>query len=129
MATKPKPTRGVGHNSIDKDRLRAFVDRIESLSEKAELASDIRDVYAEAKGAGYDVAALRQVIKMRRQDAGERDARQAIIDEYMASSATTARHRSGPPRSSAPALCRQCEEDREMGILMCSKYLSQSTTR
>jgi uncharacterized protein (UPF0335 family) len=87
MPRKPKSSdtaAGIGHNSVDRERLRGLVDRIEALeAEKAELAADIRDVYAEAKSAGYDVAALRHVIRLRKQDKTERDERQQLVDEYM----------------------------------------------
>ena len=52
-----------------KDHLKAFVERIERLEEeKKALADDIRDVYAEAKGTGFDVKALRTIVKLRKQD-------------------------------------------------------------
>jgi uncharacterized protein (UPF0335 family) len=47
------------------------------------LAADVRDVYAKAKSSGFDVAALGQIIKLRKQDKDERDARQAVVDEYL----------------------------------------------
>jgi uncharacterized protein (UPF0335 family) len=77
----------IGHNStgaLDKDRLRSLVERIEELeSQKVELSADIKDVYQEAKGAGFDVAALRQIIKLRKQDQTQRQEREALIAEYM----------------------------------------------
>ncbi len=74
----------IGHNSIDKARLRSLVERIEAVEqERAELAEDVRGIYQEARGAGFDVAAIRTIIKMRKQDQAQRDARQAIVDEYM----------------------------------------------
>lgn len=73
-----------GHNSIAKDQLRAFVERVERLEEeKKELAGDIRDVYAEAKGCGFDVKALRAVVRLRRQDKAEREEHEAQVDLYM----------------------------------------------
>lgn len=76
---------GPGHNSVDRDRLRSLVDRIENLEvEISERRADIKDVYAEAKSAGFDVAAIRQVIKLRKQDAAERAAHQSVVDEYLA---------------------------------------------
>jgi uncharacterized protein (UPF0335 family) len=60
---------GLGHNSIDNAKLKDIIERVERLEqEEAELTSDICDVYAEAKSAGFDVAALRTIIKMRKQD-------------------------------------------------------------
>lgn len=73
-----------GHNSVAKDQLKAFVERIERLEdEKAVIADDIRSVYAEAKDDGFDAKALRAVIRLRKQDADERAEQQAIIDTYM----------------------------------------------
>jgi uncharacterized protein (UPF0335 family) len=67
-----------------KDQLKAFVERIERLEEeKKALADDIRDVYAEAKGNGYDVKALRTVIRLRKQDKAERQEQEAILETYM----------------------------------------------
>ncbi len=67
-----------------KDQLKAIVERIEHLEEeKKALASDIRDVYAEAKGNGYDVTALRTVIRLRKQDKHERAEQEAILETYL----------------------------------------------
>ena len=84
MPRKPKTTPSAGHNSVDRDRLRSLVERIEAIeSERAELASDVKDLLAEAKSGGFDVKAIRAVLRLRRQDKSERDERQAIVDEYM----------------------------------------------
>jgi uncharacterized protein (UPF0335 family) len=67
-----------------KDQLKAIVERIEHLEEeKKALAGDIRDVYAEAKGNGYDVPALRTVIRLRKQDKHERAEQEAILETYL----------------------------------------------
>ncbi|MGZ5987425.1 MAG: DUF2312 domain-containing protein [Rhizomicrobium sp.] len=67
-----------------KDQLKAIVERIERLTEeKDSIGSDIRDVYAEAKGNGFDVKALRAVIRLRAQDANERAEHEAILETYM----------------------------------------------
>jgi uncharacterized protein (UPF0335 family) len=67
-----------------KDQLRAFVERIERLEEeKKTISDDIRDVYAEAKGNGYDVKALRAIIRLRKQDKDERQEQEAILETYM----------------------------------------------
>ena len=59
---------------IDASRLRSLVERIERLEEeKKELQSDIRDIFAEAKSAGFDVKALRTVLKLRKMNAADRD--------------------------------------------------------
>ena len=66
-----------------KDRLKSFVERIERLEEeKKEIADDIREVYAEAKGNGFDTKALRQIIKLRKIDVEERKEQEAILDVY-----------------------------------------------
>ena len=67
-----------------KDQLKAIVERIEHLEEeKKAIADDIRDVYAEAKGNGYDVKALRKIIRLRKQDKNERAEEEAILETYM----------------------------------------------
>jgi len=67
-----------------KDHLKAFVERIERLEEeKKALADDIRDVYGEAKATGFDVKALRKIIKMRKEDTDERKEHEAILETYM----------------------------------------------
>ena len=69
---------------IAKDHLKAFVERIERLEEeKKTISDDIRDVFAEAKGNGYDVKALRTVIKLRKQDKDERKEQEAILEVYL----------------------------------------------
>jgi uncharacterized protein (UPF0335 family) len=106
MPRKTKPTEtavaGAGHNSFDDDRLRSLVERIESIeSERAELASDLGDVYAAAKSAGFDAQALRHVIRMRKQDKTERAERQAVIDEYLAGARRLWHDRAGSRRHRA----------------------------
>jgi uncharacterized protein (UPF0335 family) len=67
-----------------KDQLKAIIERIERLEEeKKTIADDIRDVYAEAKGNGYDVKALRTIVRMRKQDANERAEEETILETYM----------------------------------------------
>jgi len=67
-----------------KDQLRAFVARIERLEEeKAALAADLREVYAEAKGSGFDVKALRSVIRLRKQDENKRREDEAVLATYL----------------------------------------------
>jgi uncharacterized protein (UPF0335 family) len=68
---------------IAADQLKSIIDRIEKLEEeKAGLASDIRDVYAEAKGNGFSTTALRQIIKLRKVEASEREEQVTILDMY-----------------------------------------------
>ena len=67
-----------------KDQLKAFIERVERLEEeKKAIADDIRDVYAEAKGSGFDVKALRTIVRMRKQDANERKEQEAILETYL----------------------------------------------
>lgn len=67
-----------------KDELKAFIERIERLEEEKKAISDeIKDVYAEAKGRGYDTKALRQIVKLRKQDEAERAEREAILETYL----------------------------------------------
>lgn len=66
------------------DQLRAFIERIERLEEeKKAISDDIRDVYAEAKGNGFDAKILRQVVRIRKLDKAERMEQEAILDLYM----------------------------------------------
>ncbi|HBB55407.1 MAG TPA: DUF2312 domain-containing protein [Hyphomonadaceae bacterium] len=67
------------------EQLRQLVAKIERLEEeKAGIANDIKEIYAEAKSKGYDVKALRKVISLRRVDRRERAEQEAILDLYMA---------------------------------------------
>ncbi|AWC21962.1 DUF2312 domain-containing protein [Aminobacter sp. P9b] len=66
-------------------QLRAFIERIERLEEeKKTISDDIKDVYAEAKGTGFDTKAVRTLIRLRKQDQAERDEAEAILDLYKA---------------------------------------------
>jgi uncharacterized protein (UPF0335 family) len=77
-------TRAAVPARIAKEHLRAFVERVERLEEeKKTIADDIRDVYAEAKANGFDVTALRSIVKLRKQDADERKEHEAILATYM----------------------------------------------
>jgi uncharacterized protein (UPF0335 family) len=71
-----------GHNS--NAQLKAIVERIERLEEeKKVIADDIRDVYAESKGNGYDVKVLRKVVAIRKQDPAARAEQETILETYM----------------------------------------------
>ncbi len=80
---------GPGHNSettaaIAGERLKSIVERIERLEEdKKAISEDIKDVYTESKGGGYDVKALRTIIKIRKQDPAARQEEEAILETYM----------------------------------------------
>ena len=68
---------------IAADRLRSLIERIERLEEeKKALSSDIRDIFAEAKSAGFDVKIMRAVIKLRKMNAADRDEQQFLLDTY-----------------------------------------------
>jgi uncharacterized protein (UPF0335 family) len=68
---------------VSTDRLRSFVDRIERLEEeKMALAADIREVYSEAKGAGFDVRVMRQLIRLRKLDKDDRTQMEEILSVY-----------------------------------------------
>ena len=65
------------------DRLRTIIERIERLEEeKRALSDDIREVYSEAKGAGFDVKVIRQVVRLRKMDATDRNEMEQILDVY-----------------------------------------------
>ena len=67
-----------------KEHLRSFVDRIERLNEEREaLSADIREVYAEAKGTGFDTRIMRQVVRMRKLDKADFQEQEAILDLYL----------------------------------------------
>jgi uncharacterized protein (UPF0335 family) len=73
-----------GGNSIARDQLLNFVERIERLEdEKKTIADDIKDVYGEAKGTGFDTKQLRKVISIRKKDKDERMEEEAILETYM----------------------------------------------
>ena len=72
------------------DRLRSFIERIERLEdERRALGEDIREVYSEAKGAGFDVKIMRQVVRIRKLDQNERDEQEALLETYMAALSMT----------------------------------------
>jgi uncharacterized protein (UPF0335 family) len=83
----------IGHNSaageapatrFAKDQLKSIIERIERLEEeKKTIIDDIRDIYAESKGNGYDVKALRTIVRMRKQDPNERAEAETILETYM----------------------------------------------
>lgn len=65
------------------ERLRSLIERIERLEEeKASIANDIRDIYAEAKGAGFDPKVMRAMIKLRKMNAADRDEMEVLTETY-----------------------------------------------
>ncbi|WP_336810901.1 DUF2312 domain-containing protein [Bosea sp. MMO-172] len=76
---------------VQGDQLKSIVERIERLEEeKKTISDDIGEVYAEAKGQGYDVKVLRKVIAMRKRDLDERKEEEAILDLYLQAVGETA---------------------------------------
>jgi uncharacterized protein (UPF0335 family) len=82
----------IGHNSeaeapaarFAKDQLKSIIERIERLNEeKATITDDIKDIFAESKGQGFDVKALRTIIRLRKQDANQRAEQETILEMYM----------------------------------------------
>ena len=70
--------------SVAQDQLRAFIERIERMEEeKKAISDDIKEIYAEAKGNGFDTKVLRQIVRIRKQDANERLEQEALLDLYM----------------------------------------------
>ena len=66
------------------DRLKSFIERIERLEEeKRALAEDVKEIYSEAKGAGFDVKIIRQIIRIRKMDEDDRDEAEALLDTYL----------------------------------------------
>ncbi|MEM6903772.1 MAG: DUF2312 domain-containing protein [Pseudomonadota bacterium] len=67
------------------DRLKSFIERIERLEEEKQgIAADIREIYAEAKGVGFDTKVMRQVIKLRKMDRQDREEQEQLLDLYLA---------------------------------------------
>ena len=71
------------HQGVSADQLRSFVERIERLEEeKTEVQEQIRDVYAEAKGEGFDVKTMRQVVRLRKMKPHDRIEQEELLDLY-----------------------------------------------
>lgn len=84
---------GIGHNSdadttqdvgnVSGQRLKSYMDRIDRLEEeKKGIADDIKDIYAEAKGVGYDTKAIRKLVKLRKMDTNKRHEEEEILELY-----------------------------------------------
>lgn len=72
------------NGTVAANELRQFVERVERLEEdKKAIADDIREVFAEMKGRGYDVKVVRQLIRLRKRDKAELDEEEAILETYM----------------------------------------------
>ena len=69
---------------VAQDQLRAFIERIERMEEeKAAIAADIKEIYAEAKGNGFDTKTLRKIVNIRKIDVSERAESEALLETYM----------------------------------------------
>lgn len=67
-----------------KEHLQQFIDRVERLNEEKDaLTSDIKEVYSEAKGQGFDVKIMRQIVRLRKLDMADRQEAEAVLDLYM----------------------------------------------
>ena len=85
MSETEKPPVVGGTEEVNAGHLRAFIERIERLEEeKKALADDIKDVYAEAKGNGFDVKIMRKIVSIRKQDRDKRREEEEILDLYLA---------------------------------------------
>jgi uncharacterized protein (UPF0335 family) len=74
----------VDTQSVAADQLKSFIERIERLEEeKAGLAGDIKEVFLEAKGNGFDTKAMRKILSLRKKDHAERQEEEAILELYM----------------------------------------------
>lgn len=81
MAKQPT----VSTDSVAQDQIRAFIERIERMEEeKKAIADDIKEIYAEAKGNGFDTKVLRRIVQIRKQDHAERMEQEALLELYMA---------------------------------------------
>lgn len=84
FAPTPETSEGDAIGGASREKLVQFVARIERLEEeKASLAADIKEVYAEAKSFGFDTKVLRKVISVRKQDRNEREEQEALLDLYL----------------------------------------------
>ncbi|MEL7029531.1 MAG: DUF2312 domain-containing protein [Pseudomonadota bacterium] len=73
-----------GKGGVAGSRLKSFIERIERLEEeKAAIAGDIKEVYAEAKGEGFDAKTMRQVVRLRKMDSNDRQEQEALLDLYL----------------------------------------------
>jgi uncharacterized protein (UPF0335 family) len=83
--TSDGKARNNSDESVAAGELRSFIERIERLEEeKKTIADDIKDVFGEAKGRGYDVKAMRTILRLRKKDENERMEEEMIVDTYMA---------------------------------------------
>lgn len=83
LPAQAEPEEAAQWGNIGADRLRSLVERIERLEEERKsLGSDIKDIYAEAKSAGYDVKVIRQLIRIRKQEPADVEEQETLLDVY-----------------------------------------------
>jgi len=76
----------MGHNSVAADRLRSIIERWENLqNEKKALTADQKDIFSEAKSAGFDVKAIKEIIKLRAMDPADVEEQEMVVDTYKSS--------------------------------------------
>ena len=84
MPTAAAAVKEEASTNFAREQLKAFIERVERLEEeKKALSDDIRDVFAEAKGNGFDVKILRKIVRIRKQDRAKRMEEEAILDLYL----------------------------------------------
>ena len=85
IAKQTSADKSMKSDAVNAGHLRSFIERVEKLEEERKaLSDDIKDVYAEAKGTGFDVKILRKIVSMRRQDTDKRREEEEILDLYLA---------------------------------------------
>lgn len=84
MALRDTSDSSTATDNVAADELRQFIERVERMNEeKAAISADITEIWAEAKGRGYDVKVMKLIVKMRKMDANERAEQDAILQLYM----------------------------------------------
>ena len=84
-APTARAPRLAANTGVAAERLRSFIERVERLEEeKAQLGHDIREVYAEAKGEGYDAKVLRKIVALRKKDPQQRREEEELLEIYLA---------------------------------------------
>lgn len=77
-------TASPGATTVAAERLRSFLERVERLEEeRATIAGDVKEVFAEAKGEGYDVKTLRKIVRLRKMDRAKREEEDALLELYL----------------------------------------------
>ncbi|MEK7265793.1 MAG: DUF2312 domain-containing protein [Pseudomonadota bacterium] len=77
-------TAAPGATTVAAERLRTFLERVERLEEeKTTISGDIKEIFAEAKGEGYDTKTLRKIIRLRKMDRAQREEEEALLDLYL----------------------------------------------